>query len=285
MIQGDDAGRPGWRLVVLHMPCIGPGLGCADHCRHQVVRDQGPSDPGPALPPLPRAPIRARGKRDCASTRRSRSCRVASLARRSYAESPSRACLILAVRHDGAVSMPPKKKLATGGDRCSRPPGSRWALPGPTYSTETPRRLPARRATSATWDDKARAFWAFQPPTVPSAAGGRRFVLAPLADRPLHPGAAGGRRAAAGASRPTSGRCSGGRRSTSGGSPPPRGNRRLPARRLPTRPLNGSSTACWPPRVTASAGAGTGWTSRATPTATAWTTTSPTPTPGVIAIT
>lgn len=73
---------------------------------------------------------------------------------------PSQSLVMLAVKHDGAVAMPPKKKLAHQEiDLLAKwiVMGAPWpgakAVSEPTHSAETPHR----------WSDEARQFWAFQP--------------------------------------------------------------------------------------------------------------------------
>ena len=79
---------------------------------------------------------------------------------------PDKSLLILAVRHDGAVSMPPKSKLAQP-EIDALGAWVKMGAPWPDYRRwsragfQTP-------SGSRRWDDKARAFWAFQPPKVPA---------------------------------------------------------------------------------------------------------------------
>jgi Protein of unknown function (DUF1553)/Protein of unknown function (DUF1549)/Planctomycete cytochrome C len=72
---------------------------------------------------------------------------------------PERSLMILAVRHEGDVSMPPKTKLAPNEISAIETwikMGARW--PGTTTSE-----LPAKpTAGQPRWDDQARRFWAFQ---------------------------------------------------------------------------------------------------------------------------
>ena len=108
-----------------------------------------------------------------------------------------RSLLILAVRHDGDVSMPPKKKLAQPRSMRS-PPGSRWGLRGPP-----PRRSRRRPPDHGTVPRMGRIGAAVLG--VPDARGARRRRRSSMRrwprspDRPLHPGAARGGRAASGA--------------------------------------------------------------------------------------
>ena len=107
---------------------------------------------------------------------------------------PNQSLLILAVRHDGAVSMPPKTKLAQReiDDLAAWVKmGAPWPAyakgPAPAATPEGPKR----------WDEKARAFWAFQPPREqrPSAVRDSkwthspidRFILARLEEAGLRP--------------------------------------------------------------------------------------------------
>jgi hypothetical protein len=109
---------------------------------------------------------------------------------------PNQSLLILAVRHDGAVSMPPKKKLAqaeidalSAWVKMGAPWPSANKTPAPT-STPSAGKLPD-------WDEKARRFWAFQPPkesALPKVNHARwprspidHFILAKLEGAGLHP--------------------------------------------------------------------------------------------------
>lgn len=78
---------------------------------------------------------------------------------------PERSLLILAVRHDGAVSMPPKKRLKQAEIEAL----AAWVKMGAPWGSAAP---PAATPSAAAgtqipqWDDKTRSFWAFQPPRV-----------------------------------------------------------------------------------------------------------------------
>jgi mono/diheme cytochrome c family protein len=71
--------------------------------------------------------------------------------------------LILAVRHDGTVSMPPKSKLAQP-EIDALAAWVKMGAPWPDYAGG--QRPAASTGGTRRWDDKARAFWAFQPPSV-----------------------------------------------------------------------------------------------------------------------
>ena len=107
---------------------------------------------------------------------------------------PEKSLLILAVRHDGAVSMPPKSKLPQP-EIDALAAWVKMGAPWPDYAGgPAPISSPGN---SRRWDDKARAFWAFQPPKVsppPAVVDARwprsaidRFVLARLEDAQLRP--------------------------------------------------------------------------------------------------
>ena len=229
--------------------------------------------------------IRARERRACASIRWRSLLRGGDSGPAIVRGEPDQSLLILAVRHDGAVSMPPKIRSSRQAEIDALAAWVKMGRPWPDYTQGSrPASSPDGRAPGMT--RAARGSGRFRPPAVPTSADGRRSILAPFADRRLHPGAAGGRRAAAGAAGRSSGPCSGGRRSTCWGIPPSpeeidaflrddsaaglRAGRRPPAGVAALRRALGPALA---------------GRRRATPTATAWTTTSPTPTPGAIAIT
>lgn len=81
---------------------------------------------------------------------------------------PDKSLLILAVRHDGAVSMPPKSKLAQPQIDAL----TAWVKMGAPWPSSAPViNAPALASTTAgvpQWDEKARGFWAFQPPRSPA---------------------------------------------------------------------------------------------------------------------
>jgi len=78
---------------------------------------------------------------------------------------PERSQLILAVRHDGNVSMPPKKKLAQGEINAL----TAWVKMGAPWPASANSLAPVRPAgIPKEWDEPARGFWAFQPPRVPT---------------------------------------------------------------------------------------------------------------------
>ena len=84
--------------------------------------------------------------------------------------------MILAVRHEGDVAMPPKKKLAADRDRCAcrvdQDGGSVAGVRSRAPSARARVRQPDRDGTN-----RARSFWAFQPRRVDSAAGGGRLAM------------------------------------------------------------------------------------------------------------
>ena len=197
---------------------------------------------------------------------------------------PGRSLLILAVRHEGDVAMPPKKKLAAAEIEAL----TAWVKMGCSVARRRRGPRPTRSRTAApSRDGPSRPGGSGRsgcrrtptPPPVIDAGWPRspidRFILARLEAAGLRPAPPADKRTLL-------------RRATLDllGIPPiARRDRRVPARRFSAGASSASSTACSPRRATASAGAGTGSTSPATPTPTAWTTTSPTPTPGAIAIT
>ncbi len=191
---------------------------------------------------------------------------------------PDQSLLILAVRHEGDVSMPPKKKLPQADIDVL----AAWVKMGAPWTPPPAPVVPAGNVPR--WGEAARQVLGVPGPSGPETADGRRCAMAPISHRPLHPGATRGRGAASGAS---------GRQAD----PPPACEPRSPGNPsdssrnwtrsyLMTLPMrsNASWTGCSHPPDTENAGAGTGWTSSDTPTPTAWTITSPTPTPGGIAI-
>jgi mono/diheme cytochrome c family protein len=111
---------------------------------------------------------------------------------------PDRSLLLLAIRHDGAVAMPPKTKL----DQAEIDAVAAWVKDGAPWPSESGARAaaPAPFAPAGgrpAWGKEARAFWAFQPvksPSSPDVADTRwprspidRFVLARLEAAGLHP--------------------------------------------------------------------------------------------------
>ena len=196
---------------------------------------------------------------------------------------PERSLLILAVRHEGDVAMPPKKKLAAAEIEAL----TAWVKMGAPWPSTTglPTPAPSDGGTIPRWPESARGFWAFRmpvaapPPPVRRSRDGRvRPSTGSSWPGSKRPGS--GRRR-----RPTGGRCCDARRSTSRGFPRPPKRSTRSCTTILRSPSHASSTDCWRLRDTASGGAGTGSTSSATPTPTAWTTTSPIPTPGAIATT
>ncbi|MFI5459653.1 MAG: PSD1 and planctomycete cytochrome C domain-containing protein [Isosphaerales bacterium] len=107
---------------------------------------------------------------------------------------PGRSLLIRAVRHDGELSMPPKKKLAQHDIDAL----TAWVKMGAPWPDSHEDRKPAHNASGdLQWDERARNFWAFQlprpqqPPLVVDSQWPRspidRFVLAKLEARGLRP--------------------------------------------------------------------------------------------------
>ena len=178
-------------------------------------------------------PIRATARRSCDSTRSMRSSRAAGPGPHLFRGEPDRSLLILAVRHEGDVSMPPKKKLAQNRDRRARrvdQDGRSVAWNG--RQSDYPR---STAAGQPRWDDRARNFWAFQAASRRSSAevvDSRwprspidRFILAKLEAKGLQPAAPAEKRTLL-------------RRVTLDllGLPPiARGNRRVPRRRRSAR--------------------------------------------------
>ena len=92
---------------------------------------------------------------------------------------PEQSLLIMAVLHEGDVAMPPKKKLSgLEIDRLTSwiKMGAPWpgAGQGPSVAS--------RGSSGPRWDDRARSFWAFQPPrqTRPPAVANSRWPLSPI---------------------------------------------------------------------------------------------------------
>ncbi|WP_010584574.1 DUF1553 domain-containing protein [Schlesneria paludicola] len=77
---------------------------------------------------------------------------------------PAESLLILAVRHDGAVAMPPKKKLAPSEIEQLSAWIKRGALWPGAVNVAAPARSPAEPHE---WSEEARRFWAFQTPRTP----------------------------------------------------------------------------------------------------------------------
>jgi mono/diheme cytochrome c family protein len=107
---------------------------------------------------------------------------------------PSQSLMILAVKHDGAVAMPPKTKLPQ--DEIDTlvawvKMGAPWTGAQKTLPATTPMKKPSG------WDESARNFWAFQPIRVPeppdvnepswSRTPIDRFVLRQLQAKNLRP--------------------------------------------------------------------------------------------------
>ena len=107
---------------------------------------------------------------------------------------PEQSPLILAVRHDGNVSMPPKKKLAPAEIDAL----TAWVKMGAPWPPSANSLAPVRPSGNATaWDEQARGFWAFQPLRVPTPLPVTdttwprspidRFILAKLEKSGLRP--------------------------------------------------------------------------------------------------
>ena len=164
---------------------------------------------------------------------------------------------------DAERRMPLKGEPLGGRDRAPQAmgcPGPRRWPEAPANSAPAPRDLGHRRGP---------AHWAFrplladEPPDLPRFARARTaidsFLLAKLKPKGLAFSDEAGRR------RADPGACL----LTSRAAAVARGGRGVRARIESATPTSGWSTACWPRRITASAGDGTGSTSPATPTATA----------------
>jgi hypothetical protein len=81
---------------------------------------------------------------------------------------PEASLFILAVRHDGAVAMPPKSKLVQA-EIDALATWVKMGAPWPSAAVETkPTAQTSNEGNVPQWDEKARGFWAFQPPRVPS---------------------------------------------------------------------------------------------------------------------
>ena len=111
---------------------------------------------------------------------------------------PDRSLLLLAIRHDGAVAMPPKTKL----DQADIDAIAVWVKNGAPWPSGPGVKAAASAPVATTdgrlaWGKEARAFWAFQPvtsPSPPSVADTNwprspidRFILARLEAAGLHP--------------------------------------------------------------------------------------------------
>ncbi len=107
---------------------------------------------------------------------------------------PANSLMILAVRHDGAVAMPPKKKL-TPAEIDVLASWVKIGTPWPGAANVAP---PASSPDIAVpWSDEARQFWAFQTPRSPQRPAVRDarwprlpiddFILARLEAADLHP--------------------------------------------------------------------------------------------------
>ncbi len=108
---------------------------------------------------------------------------------------PGRSLLILAVRHEGDVSMPPKKKLAAAEIEAL----TAWVKMGAPWPSAAgvPPPVAANNATVPVWPESARRFWAFRmpgdapPPPVDDTGWPRspidRFILARLEAAGLRP--------------------------------------------------------------------------------------------------
>jgi mono/diheme cytochrome c family protein len=115
---------------------------------------------------------------------------------------PERSLLILAVRHEGDVAMPPKKKLS----QLEIDTLAAWikmGAPWPAAVEGTSR--PSQAANQPRWDERARNHWAFQPrrsARPPKVSGSTwplgpidRFILAKLEEMGIAPSAPASRRA------------------------------------------------------------------------------------------
>ena len=169
---------------------------------------------------------------------------------------PDKSPMVLAVRHQGDLKMPPKAASCPTRPSSRWRGGSRWGPPGPSGP------VPSAEAKA----DAARKHWSFQPVRDPAPPRGRGFAVGRLAGRRLHPGQARGEEARPLAPGRQADPDPPGHLRPDRPAPDARGGRRLPRRRGARAPSPGSSTACSPRPGTASGGAGTGSTSPATPT-------------------
>jgi mono/diheme cytochrome c family protein len=116
---------------------------------------------------------------------------------------PGRSLMILAVRHEGDVAMPPKKKLAAA-DIEALTAWVQMGAPWPAASKVTSPAADTDGGTIPRWPESARQFWAFRmptaatPPTVNDAGWPRspidRFILARLEAAGLRPARAADKR-------------------------------------------------------------------------------------------
>ncbi len=86
---------------------------------------------------------------------------------------------MLAVRHEGDVAMPPKKKLS----QIEIDALSAWIKMGAPWPAAVQGRIgPAKVASQARWDEHARNHWAFQPRrhVLPPAVAGSQWPLSPI---------------------------------------------------------------------------------------------------------
>jgi hypothetical protein len=107
---------------------------------------------------------------------------------------PGRSLMIRAIRHDGEVSMPPKKKLA----QAEIDALTSWVKMGSPWPDSREIPAPPKDASRrAKWDERGRDFWAFRvprpysPPVVADSRWPRsaidHFILAGLEAAGLHP--------------------------------------------------------------------------------------------------
>ncbi len=74
---------------------------------------------------------------------------------------PENSLLILAIRHDGAISMPPKSKLPQA-EIDALTAWVKMGAPWPHYAGKPV--VTTQRSVARQWSAKERSFWAFQPP-------------------------------------------------------------------------------------------------------------------------
>ena len=111
---------------------------------------------------------------------------------------PDQSLLILAVRHDGRRVDAARRRSSREAEIDALAAWVKMGAPWPALHQSSTRRLrPERRPHRM--GRQARGVLGVPDPPGSDSAAGRRYALAPLADRPLHPGEARSGRAAAGA--------------------------------------------------------------------------------------
>ncbi len=92
---------------------------------------------------------------------------------------PERSMLMLAVRHEGDVAMPPKKKLS----QMEIDTLAAWVKMGAPWPAAVQGRIgPAQAVSQARWDEHVANHWAFRPRrhVLPPAVAGSRSPLSPI---------------------------------------------------------------------------------------------------------